>query len=243
MKENTKPRAGSEAKVGGTVAHDVYRRIRADIISGRRAPASMLKFDVLRATYNVGVSPLREALSTLANERLVVLSEFKGYRVAAFAIDELRDIARTRILVETEALRDAIRHGDDTWEAGILASLHRLQRCRAQETDASAFDEWELRHAEFHNQLIAACSSPWLLRMSELMAAHHQRYRRCIWDYSTRTRIVGARFSDQHEELARLVIDHNADAAAELLSGHYLASVNALIEHWKQRESALQSDV
>ena len=238
MSENAKPREPAEAKVGGTVAHDVYRRIRADIISGRRAPASLLKFDVLRATYNVGVSPLREALSTLANERLVVLSEFKGYRVAAFAIDELRDIARTRILVETEALRDAIRHGDDSWEAGILAALHRLQRCRAQETDAAAFDEWELRHAEFHTRLIAACSSPWLLRMSELMAAHHQRYRRCIWDYSTRTRMVGDRFADQHEELARLAIGHQAEAAAALLSAHYLASVEALVAHWKDRDRA-----
>jgi DNA-binding GntR family transcriptional regulator len=69
--------------------------------------------------------------------------------------------------------------------------------------------------------------------MSELMAAHHQRYRRGVWDYSTRAQAVGDRFSDQHADLARLTIDHDADAAAALLAEHYTTSVEALIAHWR----------
>lgn len=228
--------AGEKAHI--TIAHDVYLRLRDDILNGRCAPAAPLKFDALREKYKVGVSPLREALSSLANERLVTLSGFKGYRVAAFTLEELRDIAANRRMLESEALASAIENGGDDWEANIVAALHRLQLSKAQGTNAAAFDEWERRHADFHTALLAGCASQWLLHMTQLLSAHHQRYRRSIWDYSTRSPRLARKFAEQHAELAQLAIKRKSKAATALLKAHYDDSANALIEEFATRRAA-----
>jgi len=223
-----------------TVAHDVYLRLRDDILNGRCAPAAPLKFDALREKYKVGVSPLREALSSLANERLVTLSGFKGYRVAAFTLEELKDIAANRRMLESEALTSAIDNGGDDWEASIVAALHRLQLCKVQGANSAAFDEWERRHADFHSALLAGCTSHWLLHMTQLLSAHHQRYRRSIWDYSTRSPRLSRKFGEQHAELAQLAIKRKSKAAVALLKAHYDDSANALIEEFAARRAAGQ---
>ena len=48
-----------------TIAESIYQRIRQDILWMRLAPGSALRSDELRARYNVGISPLREALTRL----------------------------------------------------------------------------------------------------------------------------------------------------------------------------------
>ena len=81
----------------------------------------------LSARYDMGFSPLREALSRLQVERLVIAEALRGFRVAPLSIDEMQDAISTRILVESDALRLSIRHGNDDWSAGIVAALYALK--------------------------------------------------------------------------------------------------------------------
>ena len=56
-----------------TLMASVYDRLRSDIVDGMRRPGEKMRFEELRETYGVGLSPLREALTRLAAEKLVVL--------------------------------------------------------------------------------------------------------------------------------------------------------------------------
>ena len=60
---------------------DIYDRIRDDIIHGQLAPGSKLKIDLLREHYDVGATPLREALSLLTADGLVERLDQRGFRV------------------------------------------------------------------------------------------------------------------------------------------------------------------
>ena len=85
-------------------------------------------FKTLASTYGVGVSPLREALSRLASERLVTASGQRGFRVPPVSAAEMWEVIRLRQLLEREALADAIARGDAAWESAIVAAFHRLTR-------------------------------------------------------------------------------------------------------------------
>ena len=158
-----------------TLVESSYNRIRSDIIGGKLAPGSKLRIDELRGDYKIGASPLREALNRLAGEGFVTVEEQRGFRVAPVSPDDLRDLSRMRVMLECEALRESIRNGGDEWEANLVASHHRLQK--AEQFFGKDLAEWELRNDEFHEALVAACASSWLLRLRHLLYEQHKRYR------------------------------------------------------------------
>src|SRR3954453_2312057 len=81
-----------------------YRRIRADILFGRLPPGRKLKLARLRNDYAASVSTLREILSRLSSEKLVVAEGQRGFEVAPVSAKNLREIAGLRQLLECKAL-------------------------------------------------------------------------------------------------------------------------------------------
>ena len=158
-----------------TLFESIYTRLRSDIIGGILTPDSRLRIDELREKYEISASPLREALHRLAGEGFVKGVGQRGFRVAPVSLEDMRDITRMRIKLECEALTESIEKGDDEWEANIIAAFHRL--AKAENLRESDFQRWEKRNNEFHQALIAACSSPWLLRFRNTLYEQHKRYR------------------------------------------------------------------
>ena len=158
-----------------TLVESSYNRLRSDIIAGRLAPGAKLRIEELREDYQIGASPLREALNRLAGEGFVTVEEQRGFKVAPVSLDDLQDLSRMRVMLECEAMRDSIRNGGDEWEANLVAAYHRLQK--AERSYGKNLAEWERRNEEFHEALIAACASPWLLRLRHTLYEQHKRYR------------------------------------------------------------------
>ena len=69
-------------------AIDGYRWLKNDIIRGVYQPDEKLRMSLLTSRYELGVGPLREALSQLVAERLVTVVNQKGYRVAPMSEQE-----------------------------------------------------------------------------------------------------------------------------------------------------------
>ncbi|MDI3469832.1 MAG: hypothetical protein OJF62_001895 [Pseudolabrys sp.] len=163
-----------------SLSEQAYRNIRRDILSGVLEPSSKLKIEVLKRMYQVGPTPLREALSRLATEELVQIVAQRGFRVAPLTLGELEDITETRIMIESEALRRSIRFGDYDWEAGIVAAFHRLDRLESERVkdETAPLGAWEERNRDFHNALLSASRSTWINRLRNQVYDHHERYRR-----------------------------------------------------------------
>src|SRR5271170_4994951 len=114
--------------VSRTIAESTYRRIRQDILWGRFVPGSPLRSDQLRARYGVGISPLREALTRLASERLVTTVGQRGFRVAPLTAYDVEDTMATRLVIEGEALARSMERGDIAWETSVVGAFHALSR-------------------------------------------------------------------------------------------------------------------
>jgi len=229
-----------EAEKPKTLGEEAYRYLRQDILSGRLAPETKLRFRELRDRYGIGLAGLREALSRLASDRLVAFEPLRGYRVAPISLEELRDISALRIDLSIRALHDSIDRGDAAWEAEILASLHRLVRCPLPLSldDFAAIEEWEKKHEEFHRSLLAACGSPWTLHFCSILSFQFERYRRHILLGMAGSNETAGRIDHEHEQIARTIVSRNKEAACRLLALHFQGSLKYYVEHYPDRKLA-----
>jgi GntR family carbon starvation induced transcriptional regulator len=198
-----------------TLAGEMFERLRVDILTARLPPGTKLRFDYLRKTYKVGLSPLREALSRLAENRLVVATGQRGFRVPSVSAHDIIDIAMVRKEIEGLALRLSISYGDDAWEANVVAARHKVALLEKAGKNV-AEDIWESRHRDFHRTLVSACQSDCLLHLHGLLSDQFDRYRRL----SAKSRLPNSPRSLIHQRILDAVLNRNADLAVKLLCDH-----------------------
>lgn len=216
--ERSAPLAAELREGGRTLVESAYERLRLGILHGDFEPGARLRTEELRARYNISGSTVREALTRLLGESLVTAEGQRGFRVAPVSLADFTDLTNVRKLLETETLRQAIAHGDDVWEAGVVAAYHRLSRVEEKlaENPAAVSDEWEERNREFHQALAAACPSRWLDRLSATMYQQSERYRRIALSRQTVPRDVHA----EHKAILEATLNRDADLACRLLDEH-----------------------
>lgn len=210
-----------------TLASDVYERLRRDILQGALKPGFKLRIDFVCKRYEVGNSPMREALNRLSSEGLVERRDQRGFFVAGIGSAELRELVKTRCWLEGLALRESIAARTIEWEERIVLAFHRLSRTPRSVDDRTfhANAEWEKRHKAFHESLIAACGSRQLLRFCADLRDQADRYRLLAAAYVYPGRDEG----DEHRSIMNAAIDGRTDQAVDLLTQHYRAT-QAIIE-------------
>lgn len=220
-----------------TLADVAYRMLRADLIAGRLTPGARMRTNELQARYGLGLSPLREALLRLASEGFVVAEGQRGFAVAPVSLTELADLTRTRQQIEAIALTESIARGDADWEATIVAGYHRLSRepMPSDPSDAEAALSWELKHRAFHDALIAACASPWLLRFHAQLVDHAERYLRArLFDRSKLVPDKALRDANaEHHAIMGAVLARDTAKAVGLMNAHIDRTARAAAQ-WLQ---------
>ena len=197
----------------------IYGRLRDDIIQGVFAPGSKLKIEDLKARYETGATPIREALSLLTADGLVERLEQRGFRVAEASASEFEELLAIRCWIEERALRLAMRHGGREWEEGVVIARYRLAST-PRVSPAVSFpqsDNWERAHKEFHRSLVSACGSTTLLRLCNQLYDENNRYRYIA-------RLSNSERPDvlkEHEAIAEAVLARDADHAVRLITDHY----------------------
>jgi DNA-binding GntR family transcriptional regulator len=200
-----------------------YRRLRADVITGRLAPGRKLGLDGLRGIYGVGVSTLREALTRLASEGLVVAEGQRGFSVAPVSPEDFAEVADLRLLLERHAIGDSFAAGDLDWEGRVVGAHHKLAALERRLLAGEAADPvlWKRYDLEFHQALIEDCGSAVLL---ETYAAAYDRYLR----YQMVAVVFrGAVAAEQHAALLDCALARDAARACRILEAH----VAGCVEH------------
>ncbi|MEW9552062.1 GntR family transcriptional regulator [Nonomuraea sp. NPDC050783] len=217
-------RAGS----GTSFATEVADAIRSDILEGRIPSGERLRLKPLCERFGVSLSVIREALTRLVASRLVVSAPQLGFAVVSIDEAHLRDLTAVRCEVEGVALRWAIQRGGVDWEAGIVSSLHTLERTPVT-LPGSAEDpggSWPQVHRHFHYALASGCGSPLLLDLRDELFTSSELYR--MWasvPAADHHRDVHA----EHAAIARAALARAEDEAVELLTQHLQTTADLLI--------------
>jgi GntR family carbon starvation induced transcriptional regulator len=213
----------NSVKIGhaATLTEALQDRIRQDIILGALKPGTKLKLEPLSKAYDVSVNTLRETLSRLASDGLVVAEGQKGFTVLPVSLEDLREITEMRQLLECHALRQSIANADLDWEARVVGAYHKLSKVEALvEAEPERYgDAWERYNQEFHEALIANCHSRWLRMYHKAMYDHSQRYRML----SLKTKpFPRSRSAEEHRQILDAALARDAEKAATILAQHIL---------------------
>lgn len=220
------PDAGDGSR---TLIERAYAQLRDDIVEGRLAPGEKLRVEHLKARYGVGAGTLREAITRLVSDALVVAEGQRGFRVAPIAPDDLEDLTRLRVHIEIEALRQSIRQGDAAWRAQLQLAYDALSAVE-QPIQPSQRRHWEVLNNRFHEALIAAQASPWTLKVLRLLSRHGERYRRYAIGIPDSGRDVHA----EHREIFTLAMAGQEARAALALEAHIRNTPDVLARALRQ---------
>jgi GntR family transcriptional regulator, carbon starvation induced regulator len=212
------------SRSSATLALTAYERLRRDVTNGVLAPGAKLRVAELHDHYQIGLSPLREALSRLCSDGLVVKRERQGFYVSELDEKEFMQITNTRLVLEETALRLSFANGGARWEEAILLAFHRLSKAgEGSGDDYMLQPDWARFHQEFHTALLSACDNEWLLRFSAR-----------LYEQSARYRLLRRLRSAGHTSLRPDLVKEHRDILDACLSGNIDAAVDLLIEHYKK---------
>lgn len=201
--------------------------ITADILRGAWGPGERLQPHRLAEDYKVSTTVVREALSRMAGDGLVIVQPNRGFFIPDLQPQELRDITELRCVSEALAIRLAIERGDLEWESELIATHHLLARTprRDPETGRTS-NEWMRAHRAFHAKLLEASSCAPMLRLAENLGASTELYRR--WAAPTQ---AGAKrdVEAEHKAILDATVARDPELAARLLREHYEESVAVIL--------------
>lgn len=205
-----------------------YRDLKHAIVRCEFEPGERLRVDDLSKRLDISSSPVREALSRLAEQGFVRALDKRGFRVAPLTVEGIADLTRVRLLIECEALKESISLGDDAWEAKLVAAAHSLSLVEQRLGDhpVALDNNWSDRHRAFHMATYSACKSPLLIELVAGLFDSSERYRR----YSACHRKGDRSKHDEHSRILKSVLARNVDVAVSLLSKHILGTQNMVTQ-------------
>lgn len=217
----------NDLSVPRSLTSAVLQKLRADILHCRLMPGQKLLLMPLAKELGVSLAAVREALSRLTAEGLVVAMDQRGFIVSPASISDLVDITEARIDIESAAIRRSISLGDDAWletVRGAWADLEAVAYPASYEPSAE-YDRWSKVHEHFHFALLSACGSAWLVRFRGLLFELSERYRRL----SRLTGATGRDVTSEHRAIVEAVLDRDVDAATACIAVHYRKTAEILM--------------
>ncbi|MDQ0315041.1 GntR family transcriptional regulator [Amorphus orientalis] len=212
--DDTGPTRGADAS--GAV-ETAYRYIRNAIISGDLKSGETLQEAKLAKAIGLSRTPVREALSRLNNEGLVVLERYRRGQVASFSLADVAEIFRLRAKLEAHGAR----------RAALRITPEQIAHLEAVEAEMEAhFDEvgWHRHLArfdelnnEFHATIARAADSP---RLERILAASLELPASIFNTYAEPVDQRTQRTHRQHHEILSALRMRNPDWAEAAMAAH-----------------------
>jgi DNA-binding GntR family transcriptional regulator len=153
--------AALSAAAGGPAQQTILDELRRGILGGAAPPGTAIPVGEVARLFGVSPIPVRECLKTLMGEGLVDHRPHAGYVVAQLTRAELREIYVVRGVLETTALRAAVRLAGPA-DDRHAARAHRELDDAVRDRDPAAYHR---RSRHFHLALVTPCRMHRLLHM------------------------------------------------------------------------------
>lgn len=212
---------------------DVYGILRAKILDLQLPPDDKINIDALARELGVSQTPIREALSQLEGDRLIVKTPGKGYRTTALLdTAELRELFEFRLLVEPWAARAAavnrlinparvLRASLDAFESGVAGDDSVRHRLVAHDT-------------HFHDRILSASSNEFALHAYRATHCHLHLFRLHPADYQ------GTATVEEHRGIVEAIAACDPDAAEEAMHQHLIGAYHRFAEAFSQEDPGLR---
>lgn len=201
-------------------------RITDLVLCGNWPPDAKIQIGPLAKLTGQSATVIREALSQLVGERLLVSETNRGFFTPRLRFAEIADINVYRTQLESTALSTSMERGGADWEAAVVAAQHRISHLAMAGISYSSI-EWTRTHRSFHDTLISACGVPFVRSAVQTLSNLSVLFR--CW-HTPDMRNPDRDILDEHRRLAQAALARDRYRALDLLECEYrdtLADIEA----------------
>jgi DNA-binding GntR family transcriptional regulator len=209
--------------------------LREQILGGAVPPGAELRQEVLARQFGVSRVPIREAMSRLQAEGLIVLRPRRGFAVISLDIAEIIEIFELRMAVEQHALETASRLRSENDVREVEALLVGMETLNPAEGSMPA---WLKLNRDFHARLVASANRS---RLSSITS----NLRDAVEPYIRLECYVTGEVEDashEHREIFDAFKSRDSTRAGEIIRDHCLGSMNRLVKSLRERQMGAVHD-
>lgn len=221
-----------------SLTEDAITRIREMIVSGEMPPGTHLQEIPIAEKLGISRTPVRSALTTLAQEGLLVPGPKRGYKTRSFTIKELIDAYTVRASLEGLAcgllaqvgVNDAI---GDVLQECLDYGDRALVRGRFAQKDQ---DAWVDMNERLHSTIYKATGNEMLISFVEnaqrlpLTSARNVHWYR----FDDRNYFLAKQAHSHHHVIVNAILERNSARAEAAMREHIRFSSDLLAEYYQQ---------
>ena len=212
------------SRESSSLSEAAYSRIRSMIITLELEPGSLISESALMSTLKMGRTPIREALRSLANEKLVEVYPRRGMFVSRVDVANLSQLSETRAVLEIKAAELAATRSTAADQEITKALIKEINAIKG-DLDMPTLIGLDQR---IHHHIYQCTHNEFLASSLDNYYAHALR----IWFLAL----------DRVEHLADAIIEHRALLEA-IASNDPKAASKAMKEHVEGFESEIRKSL
>ncbi|MFT4164865.1 MAG: GntR family transcriptional regulator [Microlunatus sp.] len=219
--------AGQEFGTGLSPVASVSRRdavmneIRRAIVLGALKPGEKLTENRLSASLSVSRPTMREALTQLAQEGLLIQEPYRGLRVADLDAKAIIDIAHTRVALDMLAAEAIMADASGQRLQIVRDAWDDYNRLPIDADPVTAHES----HITFHRRIWEASENSLLIRLWPVTEAHLT----IALAQDQATRHDPRRAHDVHERIVDALVGGDLDQVGAALVAHTIDSAEELV--------------
>jgi DNA-binding GntR family transcriptional regulator len=214
---------------------DVAERLRHAILHGQFAPGERLREEQLAAVLDVSRGPVREALSVLQREGLVLIKHHRGATVARLSRDDVEEVYTLRVVLERLAVQWAARTARPEDLAGMEAVIGEMAEALKRGMSAQEAAAFDVR---FHTLLVESARHSRLLK--SWLNLRSQIHMFLLYRAATNPDLQQV-IVEHHSAILRTLRARDETAAVQVLEAHLQRSYQRILQRYDQHGIATES--
>jgi len=219
------------SSVKTSLSDKAYETIKADILTCALEPGQQIAQQQLVERYQLGTTPIREALQRLAQEGLVQPIPRFGYTVSYVTLSDVHEVYELRLVLEPSAARLAAMRGTE-------AQLDRIAQAAGLtyiEEDGRRVPDFSAHNVDFHLSIAVAAGNRRLLDSISRVLDEMTR----IFHLGLDLRESAGEMQEEHLALVKALYDGDPDRAEHLMHSQIARSKERVLEALTRRLGTL----
>lgn len=225
-------RRGAQPKVTTVVPaiEALVSGLRRQILAGELGPGSPLNQNQLATAFGLNRSQVREGLTVLSEERLVLMRPYATAVVAPLSLHEFQELHEVRMVLEPMLSRLALA----TVPRYLVLQMREVVQTMQETHDGAT---WLDANDEFHGLLYRQADRPWIVEIIDRARRLSSRYTRVlVFEMQNRNAEM------EHVEILQAIEAQDAEKLVDTLIAHMKSGHDMVLQHLAQHPELLGSE-
>ena len=210
-----------------TISEQVYHILYDGIVTGEIPAGQKLTLKSMQNRLGVSSSPIREALTRLSEDGLIVYQPNAGMTVIDIRYEDAIEIFALAEEFDAISLKFAFHSGA---RHDMITDLHHVQKRAAEALANNDYEQWIHFSDEFHNVFLKYCNNSRLVE-----AAEKNRKQLTILSHKYQQKEENNReIHEEHNEILRAVEEDNIELAEKYMRSHLQSSAKKSLKLFKR---------